>query len=312
MEVIRAKAAGMCFGVRDALAAARTLKEPEATTIYGELVHNEAVRSELLALGFEELPERERERRALRAQVLITAHGISQRTRTRLQSQARKLFDTTCPLVRSAHRIASELAAEGRHVLLLGRHGHVEVEGLIQDLPSADVVQSIEDVRTWPDPRLGILCQTTLTEGEAHALRREIRLANPQADIVYRDTICEPTKERQRALDELLEQVPAIVVVGGNNSNNSRKLCVRCESAGLPAFLVQGVETLPVAELVRFDRVGLTAGTSTTPEAIDAVERALRELVPVPSPPKMGGFRHWSSTCAPSPSPAGTRCPPSV
>lgn len=278
MKVIRADAMGMCFGVRDALATARALPDPDLTTIYGELVHNEVVRADLTARGFRELGEGERAGAIPTRQVLVTAHGLSDRERRALRARGHHLVDTTCPLVTHAHDTAKALADDGRHVVVLGRHGHVEVRGLVGDLPSWTVVETVDDVRTWPQQRLGVVCQTTLPARDAARLRDAIIATNPTADLVFRDTVCDPTRRRQRAVADLLERVDAVVVVGGRNSNNTRQLVSACEAAGPKAFHVQGPDDLDPAALAGFARVGLTAGTSTEAATIDAVERALLDL----------------------------------
>lgn len=283
MEVIRAKALGFCFGVRDALQVALALEQPEQATLYGELVHNEHVQAQLRKRGFVQLSEAGRRRAVETERVLITAHGISHREREELQSQGHKLVDTTCPLVRRAHFAALALARDGYHVIVLGRPGHVEVRGLIGDLPSYSVVSSPFEVKRWLHTKLGVICQTTFPEHEAEALLRAIRGANPQAEVVFRDTICEPTKERQRAVQQLIHAAEVIVVVGGARSHNSKQLVETIRRAGRVAHLVQGPEELRREWFQDCTRVGLTAGTSTPDSVIDAVEQALRCGVPAKS-----------------------------
>lgn len=278
MRVIRAEAMGMCFGVRDALAVARGLPRPTETTIYGELVHNEAVRRELGARGFRQVAEDARGRGLPTALVMITAHGVSDRERGELRARGHELIDTTCPLVEKAHAAARRFSDEGRHVVVLGRPGHVEVRGLVGDLRSWSVVAGPDEVATWPCARIGVVCQTTFPEAEARRLRDAIATANGHADVAFQDTVCEPTKQRMRAVKALARRVQAIVVVGGRNSNNTRQLVRACEAAGRSAFHVQGPDDLDFGALARFSVVGLTAGTSTQDGAIDAVERALRAV----------------------------------
>ena len=129
MKVIRAEAMGLCFGVRDALEQTGTVPQADRVTIHGELVHNEAVKEQLKRRGFHMTPEAERKSVPETPQVLITAHGISDRERLRLESAGKRLIDTTCPLVRLVHESAQRLAAEGFFVIVIGRRGHVEVHG---------------------------------------------------------------------------------------------------------------------------------------------------------------------------------------
>ena len=284
MHVILADAFGFCFGVRDALAAADRTPQPECVTIHGELVHNENVLSRLEALGFQSSAERDRGALPATPLVMITAHGVSDRERQRLQRSGKQLIDTTCPLVQKVHRAARALAAEGRHVLVIGRPGHVEVEGILEDLSSGEAVESEAAVKAYPHDRLGIVCQSTTPPRLAAEVNAAIRAANPQADIRFIDTICQPTRDRQDALVRLLPLVDAVVVVGGKNSNNTRELAALCRNRGVPAFHVQGPADLE-ADWFRGCRVvGLTAGTSTLDETIEQVREALAALRAVPDP----------------------------
>jgi len=266
----------MCFGVRDSLAMIDQVPAPSRVTIHGELVHNEVVQIGLQDRGFAMRTEAERKQSVPETPtVLITAHGVSDRERQRLISAGKQLVDTTCPLVRRVHQAAQALQAEGRFVLVIGRRGHVEVEGIIEDLESYVVIESESEVRAYPSRKLGIVCQTTATERSVELIRAAVAALNPGADIKFVDTVCLPTKEHQRALENLLEKVDAVVVVGGRNSNNTRQLVARCAERGKPAFHVQSAADLDPAWFKTYAKVGLTAGTSTLHETIDEVQRAL-------------------------------------
>lgn len=293
MKVIRARAMGMCFGVKDALEATRRVEDPRSVTIHGELVHNEMVLGELRRRGFADLPE---EARGLpvTAKVLITAHGVSHRERERLRAAGKEILDTTCPLVARAHRAALRMAADGYLVVLVGRRGHVEVEGLTGDLASSRVVWDPAEVEPWGADRIAVLCQTTTPSWHADRMLQEIRRRNPSSEVRFVDTICRPTKDRQAALEELLERVQALVVVGGQHSNNTRQLGRLAEARGIPALHVQGPADLDPGWLARFETVGLTAGTSTPDGCIEAVHRALLAFQPSPvrgRPESAGGLR---------------------
>ncbi len=276
MRVIRADVMGMCFGVRDALAVIDGIDEPATVTIHGQLVHNEVVQVQLASRGFAMRSEAKRGAELPETPaVLVTAHGISDRERARLESAGKRLFDTTCPLVTRVHQAAQALEAEGYHVLVIGRRGHVEVEGIVGDLGQSDVIESVEEVTSYPYARLGIVCQTTATERRVAAIREAIVARNPGAEIRFVDTVCLPTKEHQRALERLIDRVEAVVVVGGHHSNNTRELAARCRERGKPALHVESAAELDAGWFKGYATVGLTAGTSTLPETIDDVHRAL-------------------------------------
>ena len=278
MKIIKADVLGMCFGVRDALAIMDNITTPERVTIHGELVHNEKVLDDLGARGFRMIGEKQRRSLPVTQTVLITAHGISDKERARLRDAGKELIDTTCPLVTRAHQAAQKLQDAGCHVLVIGKRGHVEVQGIIEDLRGFDVLQSPDEARTYPHAKLGIMCQTTTPVRHAEEIRKAIQAKNPHAEIRYVDTICHPTKDHQTALERLMDEVEAMVVVGGANSNNTRQLVLRCQARGLPAYHVQDAADLRPEWFDGIETVGLTAGTSTLDETIDAVEQALQEI----------------------------------
>lgn len=278
MRVITATAAGMCFGVRDALAALDSIDRPDSVAIYGELVHNDIVLHQLETRGFQQLPETAREELPAAPRVVITAHGISHNRRQQLVAAGKSLIDTTCPLVARVHRAAQGLARSGAFVVVIGRAGHVEVEGIIGDLEAFAVVPSVAAVETYPSQTIGVVCQTTFPVDEAAAIRRQIAACNPAAEIRWVDTICQPTKDRQRALRELLDEVEAVVVVGGSHSHNTRRLVDACRQQGLAAFHIEHAGEIDPEWFDGFETIGLTAGTSTLPETLQLVEDRLLEI----------------------------------
>jgi 4-hydroxy-3-methylbut-2-enyl diphosphate reductase len=277
MYVITAAALGMCFGVRDALDATRRLERPADITINGQLVHNPLVNAHLAQRGFSLAHEASDQIPATPA-VLITAHGISNRHRAVLEAAGKSLIDTTCPLVKKAHAAAMKLQSLGFHVLVIGQKNHVEIRGLTGDLDSFDVLERPADVRRFPHARLGIIAQTTTIERDAAQIVDAVRAANPHAHVRFLNTICQPTRDRQRAVDDLLAQVDVLVVVGGRNSNNTRRLVQRAEERHVRAIHVEHAGQLNPDDFHPGQVVGLTAGTSTLPETIAAVKARL-ELI---------------------------------
>jgi 4-hydroxy-3-methylbut-2-en-1-yl diphosphate reductase len=278
VNVIRSEEMGMCFGVRDALKIAQAIRDPALVTIHGELVHNPEVTRRLAEAGFRQAPEGDRDPVAPTPLVLITAHGVSDAERRRLEAAGKGLIDATCPLVRRVHEAAKGLEAEGRHVLLIGQPGHVEVRGVADDLEQCDVIGDVDGVRSYASRRLGIVCQTTMPPDVVDAVCDRIRTRNPRADIRLVDTVCLPTRLRQRAMLELVRRVEAVVVVGGRHSNNTRRLVQLCRQHQTPALHVESAAELEPGWFAGITTVGLTAGTSTLDETINEVHRALGQI----------------------------------
>lgn len=274
MRVLIAEELGFCFGVRDALALTRAVADPENVTIHGELVHNEVVLTELAERGFGMSPEATREVPTT-PKVLVTAHGISDLERGRLVAAGKTLIDTTCPLVRRAHEAAQRLAADGWFVVVLGKPGHVEVRGLVEDLPRHAVVPDTSAIVAWSEARISVVCQTTVPIRTARELTRRIRIANPDADVRFVDTVCEPTKRRIAAVEALAGRVDAFVIVGGKRSNNTQELVRLCERLGVRTLHVTSAAELDEAWFAGCATVGLGAGTSTLDATIAEVRAAL-------------------------------------
>ncbi|MEE9395340.1 MAG: 4-hydroxy-3-methylbut-2-enyl diphosphate reductase [Planctomycetota bacterium] len=282
MIILRAEEMGFCFGVRDALKDAMTMANPESVTIHGELVHNETVLTRLRDRGFEITSESKRVQPGDRPELLITAHGISERERRRLKNLGKRLHDTTCPLVTRAHQAALDFRNDGRLVVVVGRKGHIEVDGLTGDLKDFRVYAKASEVETLAAKRIGVLSQTTARSEDLQEIIQALRTKNPAADIKVTPTICAPTQARQTALSALTEKVDFLIVVGGANSNNSKQLVLKARRAGCPAERVSGPADIQNSWLTNVTRIGLTAGTSTPDDLIDAVEDKLLQLANAP------------------------------
>ncbi len=269
---------GLCFGVRDAITRAEALAASGPLTVLGELAHNPAVGARLRALGAQSAPL-ETDPALITGQVLFTAHGVSDRERARWLQAGASVADATCPLVRHAHEQLRLLVASGFAPVVIGQAGHVEVRGLIGDFPGASVLASEADIPALPAAcPLGIIAQTTQPQRHVFALVAVVREARPEQEVRFVDTVCAPTRNRQRALEDLIEECETIVVVGGRHSNNTLQLVQTARQAGRQVVHVENAEEIREGDFPPGRCVGLTAGTSTLPETLDGVRRRLAEL----------------------------------
>jgi len=275
MKIIVAEHFGICFGVRDAIAQAHVLAREAPLTILGELVHNPIVREQLRAQGVQEQSSAD----AVSRRVMITAHSTSDKQREALSKRGLEVADGTCPLVRYAHDQLKLLVRAGYFPVVIGLADHVEVRGLIGDFADAWVINEVADVRKLPSRRrYGIISQTTQPIDRVRMLVAEISRAHPNAEIRFADTVCKPTKDRQLALKKLIAAVEVVVVVGGRQSNNTRQLVETCRAAGKRALHIERPEELQPEWFRGVAVVGLTGGTSTLPETVEAVRRRLEEF----------------------------------
>ncbi len=282
MQVRMAEHYGMCFGVRDAVDLALGLAREGPLTILGDLVHNPDVVAQMDAAGAVRAGRREEVRTPA---VFLTAHGTTDRVKLELREQGLQVHDATCPLVTRAHLALRKLIAEGRHQVVIGQAKHIEVCGLVGDLEEYTIILEESDLEKLdsrlaqePHARLGVVAQTTQPLERVMELTAALRTRFPDADVRLIDTVCQPTKDRQRAMRLLAEESDVIVVVGGPQSNNSRKLAELARDLGRPARLIANASELRPEWFDGCEVVGLTAGTSTPDSVIQDVRRWLEEL----------------------------------
>lgn len=278
MEIRLASHFGMCFGVRDALEATHRLAESAPLTVLGELVHNPVVHRRLEASGVRQA-DLDAPSAAVTQDVVITAHGASDRDIERWRREGHRVHNTTCPLVHRAHRALATLVADGYAPVVIGQRSHVEVRGLVGDFPGARVVLTDDEAAALPAaPRIGVVSQTTQPVERVKALVERIRRHQPGAEVRFVDTVCQPTKDRQAALVDLCAHCRVVVVVGGHNSNNTTQLARRARELGAVAHHVAGPGELRAEWFSGVDRVGITAGTSTLEATVLAVRDAIAQL----------------------------------
>lgn len=276
MKIIRATHLGMCFGVRDAITLARQVARQETVTVLGQLVHNQSVLEQLHREGvrFADQPDK-----IQTDTLMITAHGASDRRLTAARLTGKRVIEATCPLVHYAHRELRMLLVTGYHPVIIGQRGHVEVNGLTEDLNECDIVLTEEDVGQMIErPKFGIIAQTTQPIDRVHRLTDLIRQRFPKAEVLLQDTVCRPTKERQQAAVDLAQQCDVVVVIGGNNSNNTRELVQTCLKHCERVHHIQSAAQLEDQWFSANDVVGITAGTSTPDWIIDGVIKDLEAI----------------------------------
>jgi 4-hydroxy-3-methylbut-2-enyl diphosphate reductase len=276
-DILIAKHTGMCFGVRQAIETTEAVLAKKPSTILGQLAHNPTVKSRLASQGAKTAPLAGST--APTPHVIITAHGASNRDRKRWQEAGYQVTDTTCPLVKVAHAKLAKLVADGCQPIIIGKKGHVEVRGLQGDFPNARVILHPGDIASIPQvKRLGIISQTTQPIDRVRALVAEVRKQRPEVEVVFYDTVCHPTKDRQTSLAELCRSSQLVFAIGGKNSNNTAQLARTARKLGCQAYHIEGPEEIREEWLHGISKIGLTAGTSTLDESLHAVTFRLQEM----------------------------------
>ena len=278
MKILRAVELGMCFGVRDAITLAQRHAAAGPITILGELVHNESVLADLRRRG---VLIRQDPADAPTREVMITAHGASQLRLDEIRALGLNVIEATCPLVHRAHQALAGLVQNGFHPVVIGQRGHVEVRGLTEDHPGCDIILTASDLDTVRvRPRFGVVSQTTQPVARVRDLVAALRTRFPDSEVRWIDTVCRPTKDRQAAAEDVALKSDVVVVIGGAHSNNTRELASTCRRYCARVHQIQTAAELSAEWFRADDTVGLTAGTSTPDELIEAVHSALARLQP--------------------------------
>ncbi|MFZ5774297.1 MAG: 4-hydroxy-3-methylbut-2-enyl diphosphate reductase [Thermodesulfobacteriota bacterium] len=283
MEVVLAKNAGFCMGVRRAVETTLGMveqgKNPIAT--FGPLIHNPQVLSLLEGQGVRILKEIPAQASGT---VIIRAHGIPPEKKRLLEESGAQVEDATCPRVLKVQAIIARYRREGYATVIIGDRDHAEVEGLMGYAgDTGQVVNSLADVEALElTPPYIVVSQTTQDEQLFEALKDRI-LARFPGGMVF-NTICDSTHKRQEEVRQLCHEVEALVVVGGKTSANTKRLGEIAEGLGCPVFMVETEADLDREAVSRFQRIGVTAGASTPNWVIDRIVEVLQAMTPQSQP----------------------------
>ena len=279
MEIILADAAGFCFGVKRALSLTnQVLREVDpATPIYtlGPLIHNPQVVAQLEAQGVRVLDQ---PGEASSGVVIVRSHGIAPKVLEELQELNHEVVDATCPFVQRAMRWAKQLRDEGYQVIIVGDRFHPEVQAILGYAgETAHVVSNPQEIRKLPiASRVGVIAQTTQSVQNFEACVDE--LVGKVEDLKTFDTICTATEQRQKSARELAAKVDVMVVIGGRNSANTKRLAEICQEQGTVTYHIETPDELQREWFARARRVGVTAGASTPDWLIEGVLTRMSEF----------------------------------
>jgi len=274
------KPRGFCAGVVRAIDIVRIALETFGPPIYvrKEIVHNRYVVEELSAKGaifvdsVDEVPHGER--------VIYSAHGVAPEVREASEDRKLRVIDATCPLVTKVHVEAVKFAKEGYALILIGHRDHDEVIGTLGEAPAVtQVVGSAEEVEKLhvPDPdRVAYLTQTTLSLDETRDIIDALRRKYPNAKGPAAQDICYATENRQTAVKHIASEVDLLLVVGSDNSSNSKRLVEVAGSLGTHAYLIENFRAIRSDWLQSVRNVAVTAGASAPECLVEEVVEFLR------------------------------------
>ena len=281
MKVSLASALGTCFGVQDAINLAMTPDFGADLTIVGQLVHNPQVNESLKKNGVSLVNNINDMDQIKTQKVMITAHGAAEITKKRLSDAGHTVYDASCPLVMRVHKTIKSMVAKDYFPVVIGQQDHVEVKGIVGDLEDYLVINDMSDLKKIEKAgkrRLGIVSQTTLQVEKAEHLVSKIRTLDCVDEVNFVNTICQPTRDRQVAVRDLAGQVDIMIVVGGYNSSNTKKLVQVCEEKNKEAHHIESFSQLERDWFHNKNHVGITAGTSTPEYVISEVHETILKI----------------------------------
>ncbi len=274
-KVVLAAPRGYCAGVERAVEAVERALAVHGPPVYvrKQIVHNLHVVHDLERKGAvfveeeTEVPEG--------SVVVLSAHGVAPVVYENSAARGLTVLDATCPLVTKVHLEARRFAGDGRSIVLIGHAGHEEVVGTTGQAPEGTIlVQSVAEARTVavPDPEnVGYLTQTTLSVDETNEIIGILRERFPKIQAPPREDICYATQNRQDAVKELAHRSDVVLVIGSDNSSNSRRLAEVAVEQGTPAYLVDDETEVDPAWIRGVDVVGLTSGASAPEWLVDGM-----------------------------------------
>jgi len=238
-----------------------------------EIVHNKYVIQSLAAKGAVFVDEIEQVPAG--AVVIFSAHGVSPEVRTRAAEKHLRVIDATCPLVTKVHTEAVRFSKESRSIILVGHAGHDEIIGTMGEAPDCThLVSSVEEaerVQVSDPERVAVTTQTTLGVDDTREIIEVLRRRFPKVVTPTSDDICYATQNRQMAVKLLAKEAGVILVLGSENSSNSRRLREVAEMSGARAFLIEDAEKIDPAWLDDVECVGITAGASAPEHLVQEV-----------------------------------------
>ena len=282
MKLLRAETAGFCMGVDLALKKLTSLIETPAGEVaktivtFGPIIHNPQVLEEFAAKGVgvvndpADIPGH--------ATVVIRAHGIPEPVRQAIKTRGAQLVDATCPKVKKAQTLIFAQARHGKVLLLFGEEDHPEVKGLLSYATAGayvfDSMAELEDLSLPHGPTYFLAAQTTQDEQEFLRIRDYLK-DRFGTELAVLSTICNATMNRQQEAMDLAAAVDFLVVVGGRDSGNTRRLAQVAQTAGTPSVHVETADELSPEMFAKYHTIGLTAGASTPKKIIDRVQQVL-------------------------------------
>ena len=281
MEVIVAKSAGFCFGVKRAVDTVyNEIGSSDNIYTYGPIIHNEEVVRDLESKGVKVIGENDRLSDFSKGTVIIRSHGVGESVYNELEKCGHKIVDATCPFVKKIHNIVKEKSEAGYQVVVIGNRNHPEVVGITRWCDAkkpAITIENREEAENFhvnSSEKICIVSQTTFNLNKFNELVEILQKKGYYINVV--NTICNATEVRQTEAKKIAQDSDAVIVIGGLSSSNTQKLFEICRRECDNTQYIQTLNDLDVDSLRNVKRVGITAGASTPNNIIEEVQNNVR------------------------------------
>jgi len=280
MQAIIAKPRGFCAGVERAIKVVEVALETYGAPVYvrKEIVHNIHVVNRLRARGAVFIDELEDVPSG--AVAILSAHGSPPEVYAQARQRGLRLIDATCPLVTKVHKEVHRFVRDGYQIVLIGHAGHDEVIGTMGQAPEQTVlvehVGEVATLRLDADRPGVILTQTTLSQDDTAEIVAALQARYPHLELPPSDDICYATQNRQNAVKDLAGDIELLLVVGSQNSSNSRRLTEVARARGVASYLIDDPSGIAPEWLEGVTRVGVTSGASAPEDLVQDVVDYLR------------------------------------
>lgn len=277
MKIYIAKEAGFCFGVKRAIdLALKTSEEQVQFNTYGEIIHNKQVVSKLQEMGInpvEDIDEVEYN------SIFVRSHGVPKAFYEAAEAKGLKIIEGTCPYVKKIHKLAEQYSHLGYAIIVVGDENHPEVVGIKGWAEGpVYVINSKEEAANLPKniEKACVVAQTTITGEKWEQVLSEVQLHIKE--LIVENTICEATRVRQQAAEELSKEVDMMLVIGGKHSSNSVKLYEVCKKHCKNTYHIETISEIQMINFKNCDKIGITAGASTPDWIINEILNALKKM----------------------------------
>ncbi|MDD3416904.1 MAG: 4-hydroxy-3-methylbut-2-enyl diphosphate reductase [Lachnospiraceae bacterium] len=279
MEIKRAKSAGFCFGVKRAVDKVyEQIEKHKKIYTYGPIIHNDEVVKDLEQKGVQVLNSIEDLKKLTEGTVIIRSHGVPKEIYTLIEERGLECVDATCPFVKKIHRIVEEESKKGKEIVIIGNDKHPEVEGIKGwSTTRAIVVESVEEAQKYVPNTDGEICIVSQTTFNYNKFKDLVEIFSEKGYSVSTvNTICNATEERQTEARQIAKEVETMIVIGGKQSSNTRKLYEICSEECENTHFIQTLDDLNLVLPKSIPCVGITAGASTPNNIIEEVQNYVR------------------------------------